>query len=541
MAGMVKSKYLALLTAYAYLYAVGTLVVFMLDTFGFVDHTITMAGAWLACVVILYNAVLFRFTAPQFGRRAAYVVGVSLLAALIIVCSVTTGGYGSFSSIGLALLLFLSSMLGSSVPFVIIWVTVLGYILVLTGLIPTLNDAAVGGAVTVGYIVSAVIGWVVFRRFYVQQDPVVEQLQRALAVEKLQSSAVLSSINDGIMIVNRDGVIRHANQKALDMIALTAEEFIGKHYADIASKKVRITYSTAKKPRLKHNVTKVLRTGVPVEIEAQTMEYTDGRPTRDVSISLTPLKNDDGELNAVLIITRDITGLMNVQRLKDDFISTASHELRTPITVIAGYTDLLLNQNLGSLTEKQQHYIERTKESTKLLTQLVNDMLDISQLESGRRANAPEKIQLKQVLDDVVTSNKTHFSTRHIVLGLQSDDVEVFVDKTRLEQVMECLLSNAYKFTPENGSVNVQTQAGDDGVTVTVIDSGEGVPADKTETVFDKFTKLDDTGTIPGTGLGLAIAKRIVTDWGGEIHVKNESTGGANFYFTIPNQNKADL
>lgn len=535
MAGTVKSKFLKLLFIYGYLYSFLVLAAWWLNYFDVIDFAIPALALWFVIATVIYQSALFKLTAHKFGGRMAYVISLGLLGTMMIVVTITTGGYSSLNNVPFIFLIFLSAMLGPTPPLTFVWIYVMGYILALSGAIPLLGSTTVGAFVTMAYTLAAICGWIVFRRLYVHHDPMVDDLQRALTAEQLQSAAVLASMNDGVSIINRDGITRHANQRFLDIMAMRPEDVMGKHYSEVVSKNVRITHSSSKTPRIGYNIANVFRTGKPVEIDVETIEYLDGRPSIDLSISLTPLKNDEGEVSAVMIVGHDISTLMKLQRLKDEFISNASHELRTPLTVISGYTDLLLNPSLGKLGDKQRHYVERTRETAQLLTKLVNDILDIGELDTGKRANKPETIHLKSFLESFVEDKKAHFAEKHIGLHLDAVPIHTYADPDRLRQVLDCLLSNAYKFTPENGKVTIKTKVDVTGMaTISVIDTGPGVADDKQAAIFDTFTKLDSTGAEAGTGLGLAIARKIVSDWGGKIEVKNEPEGGAHFSFTIP-------
>jgi len=234
-------------------------------------------------------------------------------------------------------------------------------------------------------------------------------------------------------------------------------------------------------------------------------------------------------------MSKDITSIMKLQRMKDALISTASHELRTPITVIAGYADLLLGNTAdGELTEKQRHYIERTKETAAHLTEMINDMLDMSRLESGQEDDRPASLNVKNLLESITESQLSLFANKQLTLHLDAEAIRVYADTNRLKEVIQHLLSNAFKFTPEGGKVTMTAKAVDTMCEIAVIDTGPGVPEEHTEDIFDKFSKLDDTGSQPGTGLGLAIAKNIVDNWGGTIAVENKPGGGARFHFTVP-------
>ncbi len=534
MAGTVKSKYLVLLGVFAYLYGGFMLSCWLLHLMGIINFPMPIAVPFIAISLIVYQVAVFKLIERRWGRKAAYITGVALLAMAIVVLTFVTGGYSSLNNIALIVLVFLSALLGTGVPVALVGMSMLGYILAISNFIPSLGDTMTGTVVTLLYVAAAACGWLLFHRYYVAQDPMADDLQRALAAEQLQSAAVLASIDDGVSIVNRDGVVVHANERFLDMVALTGKELIGKHYSDVVSTKLRIVSASVDTPRLGPNVARVFKTGQPVVIDSETIEYFDNRPSIDLSVSITPLKNDDDEVSAVLIIGRDISHIMRLQRMKDALISTASHELRTPITVIAGYADLLLGASAGDLTSKQRHYLERTKETTDHLTDMVNDMLDISRLESGQRENNPEKIDNVEMLQTAVEGQLGRFASKQVSLKLDAKPGSIYADNSRLQQVVYCLLSNALKFTPEEGEVVLASRVTGKEMTITVTDNGPGIPKDNQEAIFEKFTKLDTTGSIQGAGLGLAIAKNIVEHWKGAIGMENVEPHGAKFFFTVP-------
>lgn len=534
MAGAVRSKYLQLLMVYACVYASLLLIVSLLDLFGSTSFDVPPFSSILALVPILYYAFIFRIAARRFGRQAAYGIGVALLSIPMALVSMMSGGYASFNNIAIIILIFLSAMLGYAVPLALVWVQVMGFVMVAGGYLPILGNTTIGALMLLFYSLTAVVGWISFRGYYTREEPEAERLRSTLREQQLQSEGVITAINDGVAIVDKNGIALHANERFLDAIALTRKEFIGKHYAQIMSTKVRIVAASIDTPRMGPNVARVLQTGQPVIVDSETIEYTDNRPAIDISISITALKNDDGDVSAVLIITHDISHIMRLQRMKDALIATASHELRTPITVIAGYADLLLGDSAGALNQKQRHYMQRTRDTTTHLTDMVNDMLDISRLESGQRENNPEPIDIVLFLQSVVEDHLGRFASKQIILRLDAQPGQVFADRSRLQQVIDGLLSNAYKFTPEEGKVELSSKQVGQTMEIAVSDNGQGVPGDRRSMIFEKFTKLDDTGSIPGAGLGLAIAKNIVESWQGTISVTDQPGGGARFYFTVP-------
>lgn len=534
MPGSVKGTYLKFLTAFSCLYALCLVAVVALSFAGIQLLPLPGGALGLALLPLLYHLVVFRFVVSRLGRRTAYIVGVALIYVALVYVSFMTGGYNSPNNIALAFLIFLSAMLGPEVTMALIWVQIIGYVFAISGFVPALQNTPLGIIFIAVFVAAGFTGWAVFRSYRVREDPMVERLRQTLHDEQLQSEAVIAAISDGVAIVNRHGIAIHANQRFLDILALEHHELIGKHYKDVVNTSVRIVSASVDAPRIGPNINRVMETGETVVIDNETVEYVDGRPSIDISLSIMPLKNDDDEVSAVMIITRDISHLMRLQRMKDALIATASHELRTPITVIAGYADLLLGLSAGDLTDKQRHYLERTKETTAHLTGMVNDMLDISRLESGQRENNPEEIDIVSFLQAMTEEQLGRFAGKQIPLQLDAQPGKVIADKSRLRQVIDSLLSNAYKFTPDAGEVVLSAEPKDGVIEIAVTDSGPGVDKEHQQTIFDKFTKLDTTGSYPGAGLGLAIAKTIVGAWGGKIGVEEVSPHGARFYFTVP-------
>ncbi len=495
---------------------------------------LVIAGVF-GIVSVVYYLVLFRFVENRLGRRGAYLVGLAIFGFAISATTAASGGVVSLNNISALILIFLSAMLGGRVAFAFAWAQGIVFIALLSDESLTLQTVLIGIGLLAAYAATALIGYMLFRKSYTREDPEAERLRKTLQVEKLQSEGVIAAIDDGVVILNQEGIVKHVNQKFLYFVNLRLDELLNKPYGQVVTGRVKITSSSAKDPQLGRNMAEVFKTGKPVTIDSETLAYVDREGTLDVSISLLPLKNEDGKVTAVMIIARDISNLMRIQRMKDEFISIASHELRTPITVMAGYLDLILNPQFGELTDKQQHYAIRAKSTAGDMNVLVNDMLDMSRLESGKRENKPEKIKLASFLDEIIQSNQLRFKEKQLELRSFPKDATVMVDPSRLRQAMDCLLSNAYKFTPANGAVDVISEVNETEVRVIIHDNGPGIPADKLEAIFNKFTKLDDSGSISGTGLGLAIARRLVEDWGGEVKAE-ESASGARFVFSIPLQ-----
>jgi signal transduction histidine kinase len=231
--------------------------------------------------------------------------------------------------------------------------------------------------------------------------------------------------------------------------------------------------------------------------------------------------------------------LTELDRLKSDFISNVSHELRTPLTAIKGAVDLVLREVAGPLTDKQMHYLTRVKSNTQRLASLINDLLDLSKIESGRIEVNSSRISLGGLVHEVMETLRPVAVEKVITLdaSILEPSILVWADRDKVNQVLMNLIDNAIKFTPARGTVAVSVEKNDsEKVRVSVSDSGPGIPPQEKEKIFDKFYQITQVGeTKPrGTGLGLAICKALVELHGGQIWVETAENCGSTFCFTLP-------
>jgi len=241
--------------------------------------------------------------------------------------------------------------------------------------------------------------------------------------------------------------------------------------------------------------------------------------------------------------TRDLAvaneRLQELDQLKSDFVSNVSHELRTPLTAIKGAVDLVLREVTGPLTDKQTHYLTRVRSNTQHLTSLINDVLDLSKIESGSSAVKPSRVSLGSLVYEVIETLRPVAAEKAITLDstVTGHSIFVWADPDKINQVLMNLIGNAIKFTPPSGTVTVSaSRDGKKNVQVSVSDNGPGVLPNETEKIFEKFYQIAEFGgTKPkGTGLGLAICKALVELHGGKIWVASAMNNGSTFNFTLP-------
>lgn len=241
--------------------------------------------------------------------------------------------------------------------------------------------------------------------------------------------------------------------------------------------------------------------------------------------------------NETLSIVRDITDRKRVERLKDEFISVVSHELRTPMTSISGSLTMMAAGVAGELPPQAKAMIDIAHRNSERLVRLINDLLDLQKIESGKLTVDLQPVEMQSLVQQVIEANYAYGKRYGISFELDDGDAAwVSGDPDRLTQVVTNLLSNAAKFSPEGGVVNVGISKGRHAIRIAVQDQGTGIPEADQETIFQKFMQANSTTARQkeGTGLGLSICKAIVERHGGDIGFETELGIGSTFYFTIP-------
>lgn len=227
--------------------------------------------------------------------------------------------------------------------------------------------------------------------------------------------------------------------------------------------------------------------------------------------------------------------LQEANRHKSEFLSSVSHELRTPMNAIIGFTDLLDEQLRATATERQRRYFKNIREAADHLLDLINDVLDLSRVETGRIDLRSEDVDLEQLLEPVVAYGRRAGADRGIAFGSQAPDGVVHLDPVRIRQVLYNLVSNALKFTPEGGRVDLEARIAGRDLSVAVRDTGIGIPAERRDRVFGMFERVnEDRSRAKGTGLGLALSKRIVELHGGSIAFISVEDKGSTFEVQLP-------
>ncbi len=251
------------------------------------------------------------------------------------------------------------------------------------------------------------------------------------------------------------------------------------------------------------------------------------------------------ERGLIYAVARDIQDQKEVEQMKNDFVSVVSHELRTPLTSIRGSLGLLAGGVAGPLPEKARSLVEIAARNGERLGRLINDILDIEKIESGKMGFRFTPIEFGSLVEQAVESNRAYAEAYGVELRIAGvlPEARVWADGDRVLQVMANLLSNAAKFSPQGGVVSVAAERLDGHLRVAVTDHGKGIPLELRPRLFEKFVQADASSTRQkgGTGLGLSISKAIVERHGGTIGFESETGAATTFFFDLPEWGKTAL
>ena len=233
--------------------------------------------------------------------------------------------------------------------------------------------------------------------------------------------------------------------------------------------------------------------------------------------------------------------LETASRHKSDFLATMSHELRTPLNAIIGFSEVLHEQMFGELNERQLAYVDDVLEAGKHLLSLINDVLDLAKIEAGGMELELSEVAIPEVLRSAVSMHSERASREGVELSLTTEPEEIAIsaDGRRVRQIVFNLVSNAVKFTPAEGRVDVSARLDDGQVEIAVADTGPGIAPEELETIFEEFKQATDGKRAEGTGLGLPLSRKLVELHGGRLWVESAAGNGSTFRFTLPIRQEA--
>lgn len=374
-----------------------------------------------------------------------------------------------------------------------------------------------------------------------------------LGDEAKRFEIIFNAIDDGVILIDNQQVIRQMNPGAAATIGWPIDEAMG---ISVMSVMKLIDDKAEPIPKEDNPFDTIFRQEEIVHSSDVQVATKDGKQIT-VSLSLTPLIDAHRNVTAAVAIFRDVSKERAEEKQRGDFISTASHEMRTPVAAIEGYLALALNDKVATIDDRARGYLEKAHESTQHLGQLFQDLLTSSKAEDGRLTSHPTVVEMGEFLEKVSEDLRFSAEKKGLIMefrvgtsGTGTIDASkapqggsrtvrplyyVHVDADRLREVITNLFDNAVKYTPE-GKVTLGINGDANVVQCYVRDTGPGIPAADVPHLFQKFYRVDNsaTRTIGGTGLGLFICRKIIELYNGRIWVESDLGKGSSFYINLP-------
>ncbi len=447
-------------------------------------------------------------------------------------------------------------------PFLVMWIIVaifagffgviiLGMmgILVILQIIATSVQQGINIQFIIGYLFFGFLPLIFSLVLWIRRqktDDNTSNLENRLSAVESKSDVVINAIDDGVLAISKDGNIELINPSAQQIIGWDQGDALGLNWKSV----LKLVTSDGKDVEdLEHPIAQSLSKNQPTHNDKLFL-LTSSEKRILVSIVSSPV-GTDGE--GIIVVFRDITKEKAEEREQAEFISTASHEMRTPVASIEGYLGLALNPATAHIDEKARDFITKAHKSAQHLGRLFQDLLDISKVEDGRMKNNPKIINVNEFLKDIFDGLATKASEKQLNYIFMPDIIDegkekslqpIFyanIDPDHFREVVSNLIENAIKYTP-SGEVVVNITGDDKQISVSVKDSGIGIPAEDIPHLFQKFYRVDnsDTREIGGTGLGLYLSRRLAEAMSGNLRVESKYKEGSTFYLEIPRMSSSE-
>ena len=509
-----------------------------------ISTTALVIGAIHAAAVIFFERTLFkRFAwAITFGSAVTY----AFLFAAIIESSGNTNVIYRLLYIVFA---FFIAVNGAEPPLILVIFTWLILVFTVLGILtPTHASLSFNIVVDSLLSISALSGWLFFKKYYPPKDDAqARALKSLLAEEQFKSNVLLESITDGVMIINTQGTVQVLNKSALTLLGWTAKDALNLDYRSLISPE---TEGSEEHPQ-EDAITKSLKSGTSAQ--KVSLLTTHSNRHRYVDIVASPIyqpkpqgseEETEPQIVGVIAVLRDVDAQKRQEQQRSDFISTASHEMRTPVASIQGFIELSLNPKVATIDEKARGYLLKAQSETKHLGQLFQDLLTVSRSEDGRLTNHPKVIEVGTFLQELIEDDRVMAEKKGLKVILDTDQTRektvapllyINADPDRLREVVSNLFDNAVKYT-KSGVITIGASLKDQGVVIRVADTGVGIAEEDIPHLFQKFYRTDNSATreVGGTGLGLYICKEIVSMMGGKIYVQSTLGAGSTFFVELP-------
>ena len=350
--------------------------------------------------------------------------------------------------------------------------------------------------------------------------------------EKNRIEAILISIADGVFVVDAQGRLALLNPAVERIAGFEEKDCLGQPYNQV------LKFLTEKEK--KENIAfmqHALQTGELSKMTNHTVLMTKDGKEIPVACSAAAIKDEKGIVVGAVGVFRDVTKEREVEKIKSEFVSLASHQLRTPVTIIKWGAETLLKSIGHKLGKKDREQVDRIYRGSNRMIELVNDLLNVSRLEGGRLIFKKEEIQFEELIDKVVEEYKPYLEKKNAKVSVTKPEKlmpKVSIDLEKIRQVVIILLDNAIKYSPEGSEIKIKLAQREKELFYSNTDQGVGIPKEQQEKIFSRFFRADNVSQKPGTGLGLYLAKGLVEAHGGKIWFESEENKGTTFCFTLP-------
>ncbi|OGF25460.1 hypothetical protein A2331_05420 [Candidatus Falkowbacteria bacterium RIFOXYB2_FULL_34_18] len=356
----------------------------------------------------------------------------------------------------------------------------------------------------------------------------------ALVDAKTKVETILHNIGDAVFVIDNKYRIIVFNKTSCELSGYTTKEAIGQKYDKI----LKFIYEDSKKI---NNVfiRECIEGGKLTSMANHTLLVRKDGIEIPVEDSAAPLKDSAGNIMGCAVVFRDVSQSREVDKMKSEFVSLASHQLRTPLTAIKLFTEMLSNKDTERLSEEQKEYIKAAHESTDRMAKLVNELLNISRLETGKLKIEPNPVNLITFIQDIIEETdalaKKH-KCKILFIKPEKNSITALIDPTLVRQVIHNLLMNAIRYSTDKITINLEEKI--DNYQISIQDRGIGIPREIQGRIFEKFFRADNAQKITstGSGLGLYLAKMITRAFGGKIWFKSKKGEGSTFFVSIPKE-----
>lgn len=369
------------------------------------------------------------------------------------------------------------------------------------------------------------------------------ELEGVIKEEKDRAGAILSSMAEGLLVVDKNYKIILMNPAAERFLRFSFREAEGKNIKEA----LRIFKGKEEMSDDSHPVFKIFKSGGSVIFELEENIYLETASAKAFPAVMAGAPLRGNGITGAVIVFRDASEEKKLEESRNSFISTASHQLRTPLTSISWYAEMLKAGDAGELNETQKDFLNEIYSGAARLNETLNMLLMLARLEGSRQKISPEKINVRVFAEEILKNFEPEIAKKNLAITLKSaQEPNVFLDKTILSQVIMNLLSNAMRYTDDNGKMEISVEESGKELIFSVKDDGIGIPKSQQEKVFSKFFRAENAANKApdGHGLGLALVKSFVELWKGRIWFESpavwrDSSGGENykgtaFYFTMP-------